>query len=80
MREWRAVWHVRIRRSVPGQWPKTDVREQTVHTPAELRALLDAARRARLSLHPRDANWSATNRTGAGGSTSTPSPASATQA
>jgi hypothetical protein len=30
---------------MPGRWPKTDVHEQVVHTPAELRALLEAARR-----------------------------------
>jgi hypothetical protein len=30
---------------MPGSWPKTDVWEYTVHTPAQLRALLEGARR-----------------------------------
>ena len=45
VREWRVVWHVRIRRAVPGAWPKTDTYKKLAYTPAQLRAVLDAARR-----------------------------------
>jgi hypothetical protein len=39
------VWHVRIRRAVPGSWPKSDVWEYTAHSSAQLPALSDGARR-----------------------------------
>jgi hypothetical protein len=44
VREWRRHWLVRIRRAVPGGWPTTEVREHRADTPAELRAVVDAAR------------------------------------
>src|SRR5215469_13989319 len=45
VQEWRAVWRVRIRRAVPGSWPRTEVYEKVAHSPAQLRAVLEAARR-----------------------------------
>jgi hypothetical protein len=42
--EWRVQWLVRIRRAVPGSWPKTELLERVVGSPAELRALIAACR------------------------------------
>jgi hypothetical protein len=47
VREWRRHWLVTLTFAIPGAWPRTETREVIAHTPAELRQIVEWARRTR---------------------------------